>query len=171
MSFLHNIYGLIFRPTSTFKNLSHNYSPIILIQGIGIVIIATAFGKSLDIQETVATLLTWFFFSSLLFLNAYIFVLPGRDYWKTLGILGFTALPLIFHAPVDILAENNPIIASLLRIFISIWIFNLNLIAVSTLCSIRKRKAILIYLLLPLAMAFVLTSVIVKFISEVYSLI
>ncbi len=142
-----------------------------MIQGTAIVIIATAFSKNLNLQGTIGALIAWLFFSSLIFLNAYIFILPGQDYWKTVGILGYASLPLIFISPVEVLAENNPIIASLLRIFISIWVFNLNLIALATICSIRKRKVILIYLLLPLALGFVLTSLLIKFVNEVYSLI
>lgn len=171
MSFLHNIYELIFRPSTCFKKLSLNYSPSILIQGLTIAIIATSFSKSLNISETIGTLVSWLFFSSLLFLTAYIFILPGQDYWKMIALLGYTTFPLIFTAPLEILAITNPIISSLLRIFISIWIFNLNLIAISIICNIRKRKTILIYLLLPLALGFILTSLLVKFINEIYLLL
>jgi hypothetical protein len=101
----------------------------------------------------------------LIFLAAYVFVLSRQDYWKLLAILAFANLPMIFMAPLGLVAVSFPLLAKLLEFILVLWVFNLNLIAVSTICNISKPKATLLYLLVPLAFSYFVASMAVNLFS------
>jgi hypothetical protein len=167
MSFFQNIYGVFFRPSDTFKSLNINYSPSILIQAAIILLIVNLISQGLSLTSVLSSIVNWFFFASLFFLTAYIFVLSGKDYWKTLSTLAFTNLPLIFFAPLDILSATNSLTAALLRLVISIWIFNLSIIAISELCAIPKKKALLLYLIPMLVITYLAISFIASLVQSI----
>lgn len=167
MSLFQNIYGVLFRPSDTFKYLSVNYSPSLLLQAVLVLILVNLFSQGLNISSLLGSLINWFFFSSLFFLTAYVFILSGTDYWKTITMLAFANTPLIFLAPLSILSISNPLITLVLKLIISLWVFNLNLLAISEVCSIPKRKALLLYLIPPLVICFLFISFIVKTISNI----
>lgn len=167
MSLFQNIYGVLFRPSDTFKYLSVNYSPSLLLQAVLVLILVNLFSQGFNIPSLIGSLINWFFLSSLFFLTAYIFILSGTDYWKTIAILAFANAPLIFLAPLNILSISNPFITMILKLIISLWVFNLNLVAISEVCSISKRKTLLLYLIPPLAICFIFISFMVKMLSNI----
>ena len=158
MSFFQNIYGVLFRPSDTFKYLSANYNPSILVQALSVLVLVNLLSQGFNIAVLLGSMINWLFFASLFFLTAYIFVLSRQDYWRSLSLLAFANLPLIFLAPLKILSLTNPIISFLFQLGISIWIFNLTIVAISELCSISKTKSFLLYLIPPLALSFLLIS-------------
>ena len=167
MSLFQNIYGVLFKPSDTFKYLNINYSPSVLLQAALVLLLANLLSQGLSISSLMGSMINWFFFSSLFFLTAYIFVLSGTDYWKTMAVLAFANAPLVFLAPLQILSVTNPIIAILLKLAISLWVFNLSLVAISEICSIAKKKTFLLYLIPPLAISFIFVSFIAGFISKI----
>lgn len=122
-------------------------------------------------QEVLGYFTYWFMLSSMLFLIGFIFKLRGYEYPKFLSILAFANLPLIFLAPMDLIAEVSVSLAGFLKIIILTWAFNLNLIAVSKICDITKSRAILLYLIPPLMVAVVLTKLLIDSISSLMVLL
>jgi hypothetical protein len=167
MSFFQNIYGVFFRPSDTFKSLNINYSPSVLIQAVIILMLANLISQGLSLIGLISSVLNWFFFASLFFLTAYVFVLSGKDYWKTISTLAFTNLPLIFLAPLNILSTTNSLTAALIKLVIGIWIFNLSVIAIAELCDIPKKKALLLYLIPMLVITYLLISFIANMIQSI----
>lgn len=144
-----------------------NYSPSLLVQGIIAFFLAHIISKGLSVLDIFGSFFSWLMISSLIFIAAYIFILAAHEYWKVLAILAFTNLPMIFAAPLNIFSEAQPALSFVFQLLIGLWVFNLNLIAVSTLCNIDKSKTMLLYAIFPIALAFVAANFFVKLISSV----
>jgi hypothetical protein len=152
MSLLKHIYGVIFRPSQSFRILTDNYSSAILYQAILVYILVNIIGQGLSLGRLFASLFNCFFFASLIFLVAYIFILERKDYGKILSVIAFANVPLIFVAPVEIFVSTNASLGVLLHLLLGLWIFNLKILGLSSTLKISKRKIFLLYLLLPLAL-------------------
>lgn len=144
-----------------------NYSPSILLQALIVIVGVNLISQAFSFSAVIGSVINWFFFASLLFLTAYIFVLSGNDYWRTIALLAFANIPLVFLAPLKILSITNPIISAILQLAVSLWIFNLNIIAISEICSISKKKTVLLYLIPPLAIAFIFIGFLINLISQI----
>lgn len=166
MSFFQNIYGVLLRPSQTFKYLGVNYSPSLILQAALVMILIGAIKEGPSPQEVLGYFVYWFMLSSLLFLMGFVFKLKGYEYPKFLSILAFANLPLIFLAPVDLFAEINLSLGGFLKVLILLWSFNLNLIAVSKICDITKSRATLLYLIPPLMLAVILIKLLLDSISS-----
>ncbi len=167
MSLFQNVYGVLFRPDATLKQLAINYSPSLILQGILVlVVVALINNEGASSFAVIGYLSSWLIVSSLIFLIAFIFKLRISDYPRFLVLLAFANLPFIFLAPIAIIAESNLILAGFLKLIIITWAFNLNLIAISRACEISKVRALLIYLLPPL----ILTLVLMKFLFSLFTL-
>lgn len=143
-----------------------NYNHSILIQGIISFLLAHAISNSFDYSAIFSNFFNWLYIASILFIAAYIFVLTGKEYWKLIAILAFCQIPLIFSGPINIYAATSPIIGFILKLVISLWVLNLNLVAIAEVCKISKKKAILIYLLVPLLVSYILVSALIGLITN-----
>ncbi len=123
-----------------------------MYQGIAIYILVNIIGQGFSLGQLISSLFNWFFFASLIFLTAYIFILERRDYGRVLTIIAFANIPLIFVAPITIFTNSNPVFGMLLQLILGLWIFNLKIIGLSEALSISKRRILLLYILLPLAL-------------------
>ncbi len=167
MNFLQNSYGVLLKPSITFRSMVANYSPSLFLQGIIAFFIAHIISSGMTALNIFGSFFSWLILSSLIFIAAYIFILAAHEYWKVLAILAFTNLPMIFTAPLNIFAEAQPGLSFVFKLIISLWVFNLNIIAVSSLCNISKTRALLLYLVIPIAFALILTSLAAKLISNI----
>ncbi len=95
-----------------------------------------------------------FFLSFYIFITAYIFVLKGRDFFKLLGLFAFTFVPMIFTEVFDLLSFDIASFKMLFNLALLLWIFNLQLIVITKVCGVNKAKATLLYLLIPMSIAF-----------------
>ncbi len=167
MSFFQNIYGVLFRPDVTFKQLGINYSPSLILQGILVLVVVALINNEEPSSFGVISYLgSWLVVSSSIFLIAFIFKLRISDYPRFLVMLAFANMPFIFLAPIDIIAETNIIVSGFLKLIVIVWAFNLNLIAISKCCEISKVRALLIYLLPPL----ILILIMIKFFFSLFTL-
>ncbi len=159
MSFFQNIYGILFRPDATFKQLAINYSPSLILQGVLVLIMVGLINNEEPSSFGVVSYLgSWLVVSTVIFMMAFIFKLRVSDYPRFMVMLAFANLPFIFLAPLAIMTEANIIVAGFLKLIIITWAFNLNLIAISRSCEISKVRALLIYLLPPLILILIIVN-------------
>jgi hypothetical protein len=171
MGFLQTVYGVFLRPISTFRDLNFNYSPAVLMQGLFALAMGIFISQSFELHDVVGSLLKWFCINSLIFLTAYVFIAEGKDYWKLISLMAFANLPVIFYAPLELLASANAFIAIFLKLAVEVWVFNLNLIALSTIFSIRRKRMILLYLAAALWIIFFVVNFVVEMTASIKELL
>jgi hypothetical protein len=69
------------------------------------------------------------------------------------------------------LASANAFIAIFLKLAVEVWVFNLNLIALSTIFSIRRKRMILLYLAAALWIIFFVVNFVVEMTASIKELL
>lgn len=144
MEFFTTLYGILFRPKATLRTIIAEYNHSLLIKGVIAFSLATAISSNLSAAEFIDSFMTWIFFTSIIFLVAYVFKLSGDSYAKLLTVLAFANLPMIFLAPVRIVSEVRPVLGVFLGILTMLWSFYLSVIGISYTCHIQRRKVVLL---------------------------
>jgi Yip1 domain len=166
MSVFQNIYGVLFRPSKTFADLDANYNSGLLTESLILLILVNLISRGFDLGIIFGSFVNWLFLTTLVFLSAYVFVLSKQDYPKTLCLLAFANLPMIFLGPSGIFNSSMPLLTQIIDISVIVWVFNLNLIALSTICKIKKSKCVILYMLLPLALSYLFLNLAFQLINE-----
>lgn len=171
MSFLQNIYSVIFRPGQAFAQLANNYSSGLILQALLLVIIIAAIQEEPSLAGLLAYSSSWLIASSLIFLIAFIFKLEAREYPRFMTLLAFANIPLIFLAPTSLINDFNSAFGILIKLAILIWTFSLNITALAEIAGISKFKAALIYSLPAIAVALFLFKFLLSAISQLVLLL
>jgi hypothetical protein len=171
LSVFQNIYGVLFRPTKTFADLDENYNSGLLAESLILLILVNLISRGFDLGVIFGSFVNWLFLTTLVFLSAYVFVLSKQDYPKTLCLLAFANLPMIFLAPSGIFNSPMPLLTQVVDIAVMIWMFNLNLIALSTICKIKKSRCMILYMLLPLALSYLFINLAFQLVNELVGIL
>ena len=164
MNILQNTYQILFKPNEAFDELIENYNLNVFLQGLIIFIAANLIANKFSLTSLFGPTINLLFLSFYIFLTAYVFVLRGKDFFKLLGLLAFSALPLIFTEVLNILSFDIGSFQLLFKLLVLIWIFKLQLIVITKVCKVSEAKATLIYMIVPLAIAFFFALSIMKLI-------
>jgi hypothetical protein len=168
MNFLENTYQILFNPQKAFDELIENYNLNVFLQGVAIFAFAHLIANKFSFVSLFEPITNLVFLSFYIFITAYIFVLKGRDFFKLLGLLAFTSLPLIFTEVFDLVSFNITSFKMIFRLIMLIWVFNLQLTVITKICGIGKGKATLLYLLIPFSIAFFVAITIVQAILSLF---
>lgn len=136
------------------RYLLDNYNSKLFFQSFLFFVLANLIAKNFSLLEFCDSFFEWVFLLSFIFVVAYVFVLQGKDFLKLSTLLAFSVAPIMLEAPLQILSFDNDLLLMLFQLLISLWVFNLQLIAVSTICQVSTGKAALLYLLIPLTVIF-----------------
>lgn len=171
LSVFQNIYGVLFRPKETFSDLNENYNSRLLAESLILLALVNLISRGFDLGVLVGSFINWLFVTTLIFLSAYVFVLSKQDYPKLLCLLAFANLPMIFLAPSGLYLDQMPWLTQVFDIAVMIWVFNLNLIALSSVCKISKSKCVILYMLLPLALSYVFINLAFQLFNELVGIL
>ena len=145
MDLFYNLYCVLLKPTETFERFAKEYNTNLLIQGIVAYLIATLIDNQLSVHMFIDSVMVWFITVTLIFLTGYVFKLKRSDYGKIICLCSFANLPLIFTAPLKLIADYHEALFHWLSIALLIWIINLYIVAISKACDIRRRKVIIFF--------------------------
>ena len=143
MQFFVNIYSVIVSPSKTFERFASEFNKDLLFQGIFVFLLATMIDSELSLAKTLDSIVNLILLAALVFLFGYVFKLKAKDFLKILGLSCFASVPIIFSAPIRLLGDVPFGIGMWLGFVLAIWIFSLNVIAISKACQIQKRKVLL----------------------------
>jgi hypothetical protein len=167
---LRNIYRVIFRPKEAFEYFDTNYSWSFFFQAIFIYLLANLIANSFDQSTMIISTSSWLIDSLIIFLIGFIFKLKAGDFFKLLAILAVSHLPIIFLAPIKIYFSYNFIFGNLLYVLTAIWVFYLNLLAISSVCKINLFRSFLLYMIPFITVLGVLFNFFLGFFSKIFAL-
>lgn len=163
-NFLKNIYGILFEPKNTINNLIET-RPVSQALFIVVALSISAcmltynfiFGGVLDIIflmgnvifVIVSSLIFWLVLAGFFEMTSRIFN-DDKHYKQLLALMGFSLLPWIFTAPIELLKANYilTILGNILEIGIWSWSISLIFISIKTLYGLTNKKTC-IFLLTP----------------------
>ncbi len=182
MNLIEAIYGVLFSPTKTLREIGENK---IWLSGILIFFIVMSFNMVLNLGmagiEPIEQVLPFsanfiwlggligiIFSIIVLFVTAGLYALLGEIIYKSsnaaglLAAFSFASLPSIFAAPTQYLANlaNLNLISSLIAILIGIWVIILQVIALRESLRLSTSQAIVLYII-PLITSILLIGIIV----------
>lgn len=142
-----NIYDLIFKPTKAYKYFDLKFNRSLFFQALIFIFLSAIISSYFSLSESLNIIFEILFSSALIFLVGFVFKLERGDLFKLIAFLSFANFPLLFKAPVDIISKQIPFLGALLSFGLSIWILNLTLIAIATVCKISKLRAFLLLIM------------------------
>ena len=162
MSTFINIYDLIFKPTKAYKYFDLKFNRSLFFQALISIFLASIISSYFSLSKSLDIIFEILFSSTLIFLVGFVFKLERGDYFKLIACLSLANFPVLFKAPVDIISYKIPFLGAALSFALSIWILNLTLIGIATVCKISKLRA---FLLLILPVLIILLALFVLFIQ------
>jgi len=157
-----NIYNLIFKPTTAFKYFDLKFNRSLFFQSLVLCFIAAISSTFLSLGDSLDIIFQVIGSATLIFLIGFIFTLKRNDFFKLVCFLCFANFPLIFKVPLTLVSYKLPFLGFTLSFLLSLWIFNLTLIATATICKISKAKALLLLLIPTILLVIVIFLLIVK---------
>jgi len=158
-----NIYNLIFKPSTAFKQFDLKFNRGLFFQSLIVAFIAAISSTFMSLSEGLDIIFQILGSATLIFLIGFIFTLKRNDFFKLICFLCFANLPLIFKAPLTIISYKLPFLGFTLSFILSLWVFNLTLIATATICKISKARALLLLLVPTILLVIVIFILVVKF--------
>ncbi|MBU6196365.1 MAG: YIP1 family protein [Vampirovibrionia bacterium] len=157
-----NIYNLIFKPSTAFKYFDLKFNRSLFFQSLIVCFLAAASSTFLSLGESLDIIFQIVGSATLIFLIGFIFTLKRNDFFKLICFLCFANLPLIFKAPLTLISYKLPFLGFTLSFLLSLWVFNLTLIATATICKISKARALLLLLIPTILLVIIIFILVVK---------
>ncbi len=124
-----------------------DYNSMIFLQALLISSVIALIKSNFEFDAILGFWFSLVLLSALNFAFAYVFKLEIKDFPKLFTLIAFAHLPLIFTAPNNLFSAIHPLLGTILNLGILTWTFNLYVIALSTILSISRRRALLLSIL------------------------